>query len=329
MAEPVGHRGHFVHLGFGWTVSAYAEVQSIDQLPYITPNSCGPKDKRPAEEITCDLVDENIKKTGKVDGDSFSARLLQEDMYVTGLYYRALQNTALNSPEQQRIVKEQGEYLDRRDACGQDVHCIMRVEKARHKELIALTRSLEKNLPDEEIVHWTHGRVFPGRNGKAQSLGQRVMAGFDLYPLPHVTFADGSTLFWGFLQGDGSVQSLAITDAKGHLQLLGTADGLLLAGTGEGKLQQAHLNLFVRDAKMLERYLPAVRAWAAADVLGFNQQCPGKDSDRCASALRAPLPIKAYALDCNGHGQGQVQVQRCPLNLPALQNMLSPGLFWQ
>lgn len=315
-------------IGFGVAVSAYAAVQSIDQLPYLNPDECRPHDRRPAEKVICDFGHETIKKTGKVDGESFAARLAQENMYVTGLYYRALQNTALNSPEQQRIVREQGAYLDRRDACGRDVHCIMRIEKARHQELITLTRSLEKTLPDDEIAIWTHGRVFPGRDGKAQSLGQRVMAGFDLYPLPHVTFADGSTLFWGFLHGDGAAQSLAITDATGHLQLLGTADGLLLAGTGGGKLQQAQLNLFVRDAKTLGRYLPAVRAWAAASVLGFNQACPGKDQARCQRAMKLPLPIRAYNLHCQA-GSGEVINQHCAVPLPKVPDSVSPGLFWQ
>ena len=117
-------------------------------------------------------------------------------------------------------------------------------------------------------------------------------------------------------------------DAQNHLRLLGAADDLLLAGTDPHKLQQARLAVFVRDPQALARYLPVVRAWAAADVLGFNQDCPGKDQARCQAAAKLPLPIQAYNLNCKA-SNGKIIQQHCALPLPQVPDDVSPGLFWQ
>ncbi|MEY2343020.1 hypothetical protein AB4090_13040 [Acidithiobacillus sp. IBUN Pt1247-S3] len=305
-------------IALGAMAPAQAAVHSIDELPYVNVVGCNDKEHWAAQRVICSPEARHSKLWDK---------LVQEDGYVFGQYRDLLQNTALNSPEQQRIVVSQGEYLRRRDACGKDLLCMLRVEEARDKELMALRAKLRKDLPEDEIAAWSKGWVIPGSGGKPQALGQRVMAGFALYPLPHVTLADGSTLFWGFQQGEGSVQSLAMTNGKGQLQVLGMADDLLLSS--KEKTSTPQLRLFVQDPKALERYLPALRAWAAADSLGFNQECPGKDAQRCTAAMQSPLPIRAFLLRHEAGKKRENNALQSPVPLPKVQDSVSPGLFWQ
>ena len=319
------HHFAFVICCVGWLGISPAHAQSIDDLPYTHKLNCNAEQKSPAVETICAQPE---RKSFSDKSNTLRGELLRQDMYVVGLYFRALENTAPGGPEQAKIIAEQGAYLKRRDTCGQDAQCILRVEQARHKELITLTHKLQKELPYEDIQSWTRGLVFPDGNGKAQPLEQRLLQSFDQYPTPHVTLPDGSTVFWGFLTGAGQVQSLAITDAQNHLRLLGAADDLLLAGTDPHKLQQARLAVFVRDPQALARYLPVVRAWAAADALGFNRKCPGQDHTRCTAALQAPLPIQAYNLNCKT-SNGKIIQQHCALPLPQVPDDVSPGLFWQ
>lgn len=320
------HHFAFIIACMGWLGISPAQAQSIDDLPYTHKLNCNAEHNSPAVETICA---QPKPKSYDDESNTLLGELLREDMFVVGLYRRALENTAPGGPEQAKIIAEQGAYLKRRDTCGQDARCILQVEQARHKELIALTHKLQRELPGEDIQSWTRGRVFPDGEGRLQALDQRLLQAFDQYPTPHVTLPDGSTVFWGFLTGAGQLQSLAITDARNHLQLLGTADGLLLASADPHKLQQARLAVFVRDPQALARYLPVVRAWGAADALGFNQKCPGQDQARCTAALQSPLPIQAYDLNCATKERGKIAVHRCPLPLPKVPDTVSPGLFWQ
>ncbi|MHB1532710.1 lysozyme inhibitor LprI family protein [Acidithiobacillus sp.] len=259
--------------------------------------------------------------------------MTRRDNNVVALYWRALQNTAPRSPEQKKIISEQEAYLRQRDACGKDALCILRLMEVRRKALYALTQRLQRELPDTQIQSFLGKAAFPassaaGRNAHPELLAQRILEGFDQYPTPHVTLPDGSTVFWGFVTGNGGIQSVAITDPQNQVQIVGAVDDLLLAGTDPQKNQKGRLALFVRDPQALPRYLPAIRAWAAADVLGFNQNCPGMDEVHCQAALKFPLPIQAYDLNCKVT-KGRGINQRCALPLPTVPDNVSPGLFWQ
>ena len=172
------HHFAFVICCMGWLGIGPAHAQSIDDLPYTHTLNCNAEQKSPAVETICAVNRKDHSYYG------LGAKLLQEDMFVVGLYFRALENTAPGGPEQAKIIAEQGAYLKRRDTCGQDAQCILRVEQARHKELITLTHKLQKELPYEDIQSWTRGLVFPDGNGKAQPLEQRLLQSFDQYPRP-------------------------------------------------------------------------------------------------------------------------------------------------
>ena len=92
--------------------------------------------------------------------------------------------------------------------------------------------------------------------------------------------------------------------------------------------KDARIALFVRDPAALTQNLSAVRAWAAASILGFEQECPGKDQTRCQAAAKLALPIQAYNLNCTAAKDKIIQ-QHCALPLPQVPDNISPGLFWQ
>ena len=51
-----------------------------------------------------------------------------------------------------------------------------------------------------------------------------------------------------------------------------------------------------------------------------------------STALNCPtlaLPLRAYDLRCGQKVHGEVLVNRCPLSLPKVSGILSPGMFWQ
>lgn len=276
-----------------------------------------------------------------IQGDA-QAPFLQEDMYNAGLFGRALRNTPPGSPEQGRIIQSQREYLQQRDACGNDTICIMRVMKTRHQELIALNARLQVDLPDAEIARFVGnayvkpiGETNGAKNMQYINLTDRILGAFEQYPPAHVKFADGSTFFWGFRQGNGSVRSIAITDGRGQIQLVGAVDDLPEIhddmNHGVHRLKSGRIALFVRNSVALQRYLPAVRAWTWADLLGFNVSC-NKDAQwqsRCAAVQQYRLPITAYDLHCKARAGQKVLVERCPLPIPASSGRVSLENFRQ
>jgi len=164
------------------------------------------------------------------------------------------------------------------------------------------------------------------------SLRKRLEQGMDLYPLPQMALPNGNVLVWGFQPHNAQVQSLAVVNRQGAVQVLGIVDGLYLAlPSGKTRWEpgkEARIALFVRDPAALTQDLSAIRAWAAASVLGFNQDCPGKDQARCQTALKQPLPIQAYNLNCRT-ANGKVINPHCAVPLPQVPDNVSPGLFWQ
>lgn len=279
-------------------------------------------------------------------------KLLQEDMYNAGLFGHALRNTPPGSPEQERIIQSQREYLKQRDACGNDTACIMRVMKARHQELIALNKRLQVDLPDAEIARFIGnayvkpvGETGGAKNTPSVDLTDRILGAFEQYPPAHVKLADGSTFFWGFQQGNGSVRSIAITDDQGQVQLVGAVDDLpeitnaILPmhrthndiSQNRHALKSGRIALFVRDSAALQRYLSAVQAWTWADLLGFNVSC-NKDAQwqsRCAEVQQYRLPITAYNLNCKARAGQKILVERCPLPLSASSGQVSLENFRQ
>ncbi len=316
------------------TIPALAE-----DMPSTTGIADCRKPKSPAEAAIC-------------HAKSFN-ELIPLDMWVAGLYKRALKNTTPGSAEQDKIIQGQRGYLQQRDACGSDTACLMKIMRTRQQQLIALNKQLKIELPDADIA------LFIGEHTYFQSaeeerknitpessLADRILGAFEQYPPAHVKLTDGSTLFWGFQQGNGSVRSLAITDAKGHVQLVGAVDDLpdisnaILPGhdthdeidPANHRLRSGRVALFVRDPAALRHYLPAIRGWAYADLLGFNVHCDKNTQwqQRCTEVQRYALPITAYGLmNCKSKVNGKTLVNHCPVPLPNVPGTVPLGLFRQ
>lgn len=281
-------------------------------------------------------------------GDA-QAPFLQEDMYNAGLFGRALRNTTPDSAEQKQVIAGQWSYLKERDACGTDTSCIMRVMKARHKVLIALNQQLRVELPDAGIALFA-GKAYlidaddhdPQKKSAQILLSDRIFDAFEQDPVAHAKLSDGSIVFWGFQQGNGSVRSIVISNTRGEVQLIGAVDDLpeisrtpmptaktILAASPAKASGQ--VLLFVHNAKALQYYLPAVDAWARANLLGFNVRCNQNShwQTLCKQARAYPLPIRAYQLACKSGSGPKNFAERCPLPLPKSHEQVSLELFRQ
>ncbi|MBU2755409.1 hypothetical protein MQE22_11750 [Acidithiobacillus sp. YTS05] len=199
----------------------------------------------------------------------------------------------MDSPQQKAMIAEQKAYLDRRDDCGNDLKCILRAEKRRLDELNALRRKLEKPLPDAEMQRLTKGWKI-GR----ESLYDRLVEGFSIYPLRQVTLADGRTVQWGFAPHAAMVQSVAVLGPDGHLQALAAANDLYRSQLPSTVKSVPEFRVFLPDAQRSSAVLGILRSWAVASSLGFSVDCAAKDRGACNKALVSLPPPTVYDLRC-------------------------------
>lgn len=170
--------------------------------------------------------------------------------------------------------------------------------------------------PDDTMIEAFAGdasMVFPGDDSDgAVSVSDRVLDGLQAGPARLVA-ANGTVIYWGFKFQEGNLQSVAVHDALGRPRLLAVVDNVVRVAygntttTGTMKQYQAELernslapplvSVFVRNAADLATYLPYLKSWLRADLLGFNATCdkPAMIA-ACALAARIVIPIRAYAL---------------------------------
>ncbi|MBB1060037.1 hypothetical protein [Marilutibacter spongiae] len=185
----------------------------------------------------------------------------------------------------------------------------------------------------DELRAFTGAAVMPVGaldGAPAPAVGDRIVAGFEQDPPRQAKLGDGTLVYWGWQEGQAFVKSIAIREPGGNLALVGAVDDLpVLAGRGtqapiadaqayqtlldkqKGWGSEPAIRLFVKEPAMLERYLPQVRAWARASMLGFNVDCGAGDMQAaCEFARSLDLPITAYSLECPG------TLDSCALELP-------------
>ena len=169
------------------------------------------------------------------------------------------------------------------------------------------------NVPDDTAIEAFTGDValaFPGEDKDAVPVSDRILDGFQAGPT-HLALADGDVIYWGFKFQEANLQSVAIYDAKGHPRLLAAVDNIVRVVGGSAPLgtmeQYQHalkdsgvtpaVSVFVREPGDLVTYLPYLKRWLQADLLGFNVHCdkPGM-ADACKLANQIAVPIQAYAL---------------------------------
>jgi len=257
--------------------------------------------------------------------------LLMLDNVVGGNYVRDLRAAGVGTPECKYLLASQKTYEKELQQCGSNGDCVLKIMTKRSWVLGDFQKRLRPPLDEAALKKFAGGAKFQ-EGQQSISLLKRLEQGMDLYPLPQMALPNGNVLVWGFQPHNAQVQSLAVVNRQGAVQVIGIVDGLYLAlPSGKTRWEpgkDARIALFVRDPAVLTQNLSAIRAWAAASVLGFNQDCPGKDQARCQTALKQPLPIQAYNLDCRT-ANGKVINPHCAVPLPQVPDNVSPGLFWQ
>jgi len=256
------------------------------------------------------------------------------DGSIIGGYVKALRAAGIGTSDCQALLEWHAGYEKQLAACGANDQCLLKTMEVYGHALVKIEDRLQTPLSDAALQRFAGGAWLQSPGEKPTLLLGRIRRGLSIYPLPRMALPKGNTLYWGFQPHNATLQSLVIVDRQGTVQLVGAVDGIYL-GLPEGKAvpqvePDAQIALFVRDAQALQQNLPAIRGWAAASVLGFNVDCnkPGAAA-RCSAAETIALPLHTYDLRCGQKIHGKVLVNRCPLPLPNVRGILSPGMFWQ
>ena len=168
---------------------------------------------------------------------------------------------------------------------------------------------------DKAIEAFTGGAkmAFPADEGQTQAVSvfDRILFEGLLVALKRLEVSNGITIDWGFKHQETYLNSVIVYDRNGRPRLLaaGARTGSILgrfnkpsAITPE-KYQRAindrgtMVTVFVRDKRDLETYLPYLKRWLQADLLGMNVDCtqPGM-AQACRFAGEVEVPTRAYLL---------------------------------
>lgn len=173
--------------------------------------------------------------------------------------------------------------------------------------------------------------TFPGDYADGPTkIGDRVSDGFQAAP-SSLKLTDGSLISWGFKYQEPYFESLVIADSKNEIRLIAAVTNIVrLTGYSSGSIKTmdeyenavkasmadgVSVILFVHDEKFLAKYMPLVRRWVQADLLGFNADCDSqKLAQACQIAEKIKIPIMAYRIDePNGRKQKNIKQVAVPV----------------
>ncbi len=173
--------------------------------------------------------------------------------------------------------------------------------------------------------------VFGRHDKKVQPpkpLAGRIMDGFQELPMRRLVLKNTGIVFWGFEYQDASIQSLVIVNRNDHVKLVAAVTLFPSVGTGvlsgsqdidykTRTLKSGQISVFVRNWADLARYLPVIKSWAYANLLGFNVDCyQSAEWERaCRAATGFRLPLRAYDLRDAVMGKKKL-VNLYPLSIP-------------
>lgn len=151
--------------------------------------------------------------------------------------------------------------------------------------------------------------------GEKTPVSDRILDGFEAAPSLLVT-PEGSSIRWGFKYQEASLQSVVINAPSGELALLAAVDGVSrltrrsrppideLASYREAVKRSGmapSVTIFVHDEGSLRAYLPLLKRWLQANLMGFNVDCskPGL-ADACTFAEQVAIPATAHVIAADG-----------------------------
>jgi|GEM_PF-2400112 len=171
------------------------------------------------------------------------------------------------------------------------------------------------------------------------AVAERLTRGFQQDPPRRLALEDGSTIYWGWQEGQAFIRSIAIYDADGELRLAGAVESLpnlrprsgdpiaseaayqQLLDKQEGWGSPPSVTLFAKDQQALDNWYPLARRWTQAAMLGFKAaDCAGGQGPAvCGFVTQASVPTAAYSVDCPGE-----LVNACPLTVPGVEAAAVP-----
>lgn len=184
--------------------------------------------------------------------------------------------------------------------------------------------SIPSDGPDDKLIKVFTGNArtlyysftHPAIKQKAL-VSHRILDGFQAAP-KRLTLKDGTAIYWGFRYKEATTQSVAIFDAKGRPRLLAAVDSIpwcdgsgthcvpftsIEAYQADASSTFLHpgIAVFVRDKRDLETYLPYLKRWLHANMLGFNVECKKpRMAEACKFVTQTELtqfiPIRTYLL---------------------------------
>ncbi len=166
-------------------------------------------------------------------------------------------------------------------------------------------------------------------------ISDRIMDGFQAAPRS-LRVDEGTTIYWGFKYQEATIASIAIADATGRIRLVGAVSNIVSLARHSGlistdeeyqkKIKAAMVNpasliLFVGDDRDLASYLPLVKRWLQADLLGMNVDCDSeKKMAACKFAEDIQISITAYQVADSGKEAHQLHT----LSIPSLPTASTP-----
>lgn len=144
-------------------------------------------------------------------------------------------------------------------------------------------------------------------------VSDRILEGFGYGPR-RLTLANGTSIYWGSRHGEATTESVAIYGREGRPRLLAAVDSIpwcdgwhcepftsIEAYEADASSTFLHpgIAVFVRDKRDLETYLPYLKNWLQANLLGFNVDCKEpRMAEACKFVTQTELtqfiPIRAY-----------------------------------
>ncbi|MFN3792890.1 hypothetical protein [Massilia sp.] len=181
--------------------------------------------------------------------------------------------------------------------------------------------SVPSTAPSQKLIEAFAGKATTRyysdpRIRKKVLVSERILEGFGYGPL-RLTLKDGIAIYWGFRDKEATTESVAIFDAKGRPRLLAAMDSIpwcdgwhcepftsiadYQASADKTFLKNPAVDLFVRDKRDLETYLPYLKRWLQAKILGFNVDCrEPKMSAACKFVMQTEwlgiIQVRAYLL---------------------------------
>ncbi len=175
------------------------------------------------------------------------------------------------------------------------------------------------SAPDDKRIEAFAGKAralyysFTHPSIKQKALvSDRILDGFEAAP-KRLTLPNGTAIYWGFRYKEATTRSVAIFDAQGRPRLLAAVDsipwcdGRHCEPFTSVEAYQAHarrtflhpgIAVFVRDQRDLETYMPYLKRWLHAHMLGFYTHCEEpRMSEACnfvPQIVETQIPIQAY-----------------------------------